>query len=70
MIKKLFLGATLTLQVVGFCAAQTTPPSLPASNPHKAYDDKYRACKMQAAAQNLTGEARRAFIAQCVKAVP
>jgi hypothetical protein len=67
MLKKLFLSTVLTSQVAGYGIAQTPPPIIPASNPHKAYDKKFRACKKLALEQNLTGESLRTFVAQCVR---
>jgi hypothetical protein len=75
MLKKLILSAGLVLQVSGYCLAQTVPPTLPAppippiSNPHKANDEKFRACTILAVQKNLTGEPRRTFIAGCMKGV-
>jgi hypothetical protein len=67
MLKRVFITTAIALQGASFCFAQTTAPLVPASNPHKAYDEKFRACQVLAGQQNLTGEPRRTFIAQCVK---
>jgi hypothetical protein len=68
MLKRLFVTTAIALQGASLCLAQVAPPSAPASNPHKAYDAKVRACTILATNQGLTGEPRRAFIAQCVSA--
>jgi hypothetical protein len=70
MFKKIFVTTTLAVQVVGYCVAQTTLPSVTVENPHKAYEQKVRTCKKQAIDQHLTGEERRTFIAQCVTSAP
>jgi hypothetical protein len=67
MLKRIFVTTAIALQGASLCLAQVTAPSVPASNPHKAYDQKYSACKKLAFDQGLTGEPRRASIAQCVK---
>jgi hypothetical protein len=68
MLKRLFVTTAIALQGASLCLAQVPPPSVPASNPHQTYDQKVRACKILATNQGLTGDARSAFIAQCVLA--
>jgi hypothetical protein len=69
MLKRLFVTTAMALQGASLCLAQVpAPPSVPASNPHLTYDQKFRACQILATNQGLTGEPRRAFIAQCVLA--
>ena len=46
--------------------AQTSPAPAP-SDTHKSYDQKARECRKLAKGQGLSGEALRAFIADCVK---
>jgi hypothetical protein len=70
MFKKIFITTTLALQGASLCLAQATAPSVPVDNPHKAYEQLVRNCKKQALDQSLTGEVRRAFIAQCVTTTP
>jgi hypothetical protein len=68
MLKKVLITTAIALQSVSFCFAQTAPtPPAPIENPHQSQHKKVRDCKKQAADQQLTGEERRTFIAQCVK---
>jgi hypothetical protein len=69
MLKKVLITTAIALQSVSFCFAQATNPTppAPAENTHKTYDQKARACKKLATEQGLTGEERRAYVAQCVK---
>jgi hypothetical protein len=68
MLKKVLITTAIALQSVSFCFAQANPtPQAPAGNSHKTYDQKARACKKLATEQGLSGDERRAFIAQCVK---
>jgi hypothetical protein len=69
MLKKVLITTAMALHSATFCFAQATAPAAPA-DPHKAYDQKVRECKKLATDQQLTGEASRAFIAQCVKSTP
>lgn len=66
MSKKLFTPIAFALLSTGYCFAQTAAPVAPPENPHKAYDQKVSACRIQAANSGLTGDALTAFIAQCV----
>jgi hypothetical protein len=73
MLKKALITLAVVLQTTSFCFAQTTPTLPPTTvqpppvQTHQRYDDKLRACRLQATALNLAGDARAAFIAQCMK---
>lgn len=73
MLKQLLITTAIVLQSASFCVAQTapapapTPAPEPVMNTHLTYDQQLRACRMQATAQNLEGDARSAFVAQCMK---
>jgi hypothetical protein len=68
MLKKVLITTAIALQSISICYAQTAPtPPAPAENKHKAYDQKARECRKQATEQGLTGDERRAFVAQCIK---
>jgi hypothetical protein len=70
MLKKIVFLTAIALQSALLCHAQATAPaaaSAPAVNNHKAYDEKARDCRRQAADQHLIGEARRSFVATCLK---
>jgi hypothetical protein len=69
MLKKILITTAIAMQTASFCLAQPTAPAPPA-DPHKTYHNKVQACKKQATDKRLLGEERRAFIAECVKAVP
>jgi hypothetical protein len=70
MLKKVLITTAIVLQGAAICFAQTsTPPTAPTLNPHKAHDQKARACKKLADDKGLTGEESRASIAQCMKPV-
>jgi hypothetical protein len=73
MLKKALITLALVLQTTSFCYAQATPtlpPTTvqpPLAPTHLLYDAKLRACRLQATTLNLAGDARAAFIAQCMK---
>jgi hypothetical protein len=67
MLKNMFAVAALALLGTASSLAQTAPAAPPATNTHKSYDQKARECRKLAQDQGLTGEALRAFIADCVK---
>ncbi len=63
------------ITLVSYSSLATSAPTPPSAfvdpsaiqNTHKAKDAVFRECKAQADAQQLTGDARDAFIATCVK---
>jgi hypothetical protein len=72
MLKKMLITTAIVLQSTSFGFAQTAPapaPSAaatPSANTHLTYDQQLRACRVQATAQQLEGDARSAFIATCM----
>ncbi len=66
MLKNMFVIAALMLLGASASLAQTSPAPAP-SDTHKSYDQKARECRKLAKGQGLSGEALRAFIADCVK---
>jgi hypothetical protein len=72
MLKKMLITTAIVLQSASFGFAQTapapapTPVVTPSANTHLTYDQKLRACRMQATAQNLQGDALSAFVALCM----
>jgi hypothetical protein len=67
MLKNTFVVAALVLLGASSSLAQTPPPEARVENTHKSYDQKARECRKLARGQGLSGEALRAFIADCVK---
>jgi hypothetical protein len=67
MLKNTFVVAALVLLGASASLAQTAPPQAPATNTHKSYDQKARECRKLSQDQGLSGEALRAFIADCIK---
>jgi hypothetical protein len=68
MLKNIAIATALSLQILALpvAHAQAQTASAP-TNTHKANHEKVRACRAEAAAQQLGGEALRAFIAKCMK---
>jgi hypothetical protein len=74
MLKKILIATAIVLQSASFCFAQTapapapapTPAPAPVANSHLTYDQQLRACRVEATVQQLAGDARAAFIAQCM----
>jgi hypothetical protein len=65
MFKTLLKVSLLTVLAGSGGAAQSNPTAPP--NPHREYDQRFSACKWSADQQKLSGDARKAFIARCVK---
>jgi hypothetical protein len=74
MLKKIMITTAIVLQSASFGFAQTAPAPAPApaaaytpaANAHFTYDQQLRACRIQATAQQLQGDAMSAFVAQCM----
>ena len=61
MLNKLLLILSTSILFLGLVHAE------PAPNPHKLRDQKMQACKNEADQSQLIGNARRAFIAECMR---
>ncbi len=61
-MKKTLITLALSMMVTGAFAAEAVK-----ANPHKSRDQRMRDCTKQANDQQLSGDARSAFIAGCMK---
>jgi ABC-type transporter MlaC component len=62
-MKKTIATLTLSLMIAGAAQAADAPKT----NQHQSRDQRHRACNQLADNQQLSGDARSAFIASCVK---
>ena len=60
---KTLLSVSVLVAAIAAAAAVSAAPT----NPHQAHDQKMRACRAEAKAQNLGGADADAYIAACMK---